>query len=276
MIHLVTDSTCDMTAADATSLGVHVVPLTVIFGAEEFRDGVDLTADEFYSRLEAGGEPKTSQPAPEAFASLYRELLADPADSVVSIHISSKLSGTIQSATLAAQEFGDRVSLFDTLTVSGGVQLFVRTAASLIAEGVDRDEIMRALAVRRDSQYLYMCFDTLTYLHRGGRVGGAKAFIGGVLGVKPITEVKDGVVEPRGRARNRAKGFDTLIELANAHGKAEAMYVMYSTEPDVGAEVAKRLQASHPEVTVGVNQIGPVVGTYAGPNLVGICLVASN
>jgi len=146
VIHLVTDSTSDIPPSDAETLGVSVVPLVVRFGTEQYRDGVDIDADGFYAKLEhTDVHPTTSQPSPEVFAALYRTLLANPDDHVVGLHISSKLSGTLQSAHLAAQDFdASRVHLDDTESVSGGLQLLVRAALDDIRAGDDAPTVARA------------------------------------------------------------------------------------------------------------------------------------
>ncbi len=274
MIHLVTDSTSDFTPAECKSLGVRSVPLTVRFGDEQFRDGIDLSTDDFYRRLTSDGVfPTTSQPSPDAFTTIYRELLATPGDVVLSIHISAKLSGTLPSASLAAQDFDGRVTVFDSQSVSAGLQHSVRTAARMVSDGFDTAEIVEALESRRDVSRIYVLLDTLTYLHRGGRIGGAAAFLGGVLGVKPVIQIRDGVVQPHSRVRSHSKGLAALVDLVNDAGPLAALTVVYSTTPDVAANIAGQLQTSHPALAVHAAQVGPVVGTYAGPGAIGVAVV---
>ncbi len=275
MIHVVTDSTADLTDADAAALGVRVVPLTVFFGEEEFKDGVDISADEFYRRLvdPKDKQPRTSQPPPEDFVTLYRELLTDPADEVISIHISSGLSGTLQSANVAAAQFEGRVKTFDSKMVSAGIQNYVRIAAAMVIKGADSATIMKALDDRVSRSHLWILFDTVTYLHKGGRIGGAQAFVGGILGVKPLLQIRDSQVNPHSRVRSRDKGFKALLELASNAGKLEMLEVMYSTEPAVAEGLAKQLQGRYPDLAVRFGQIGPVVGVYAGPGCIGIAVV---
>lgn len=275
MLHIVTDSTSDLLPAEAAALGVTVVPLTVRFGDEQFRDGVDLDAEAFYARLARGGSPTTSQPSPEAFSTVYRELLASPGDRVLSIHISQKLSGTLQSATLAARDHGDRVHVVDSGSVSMGIQFLVRAALRDVADATDVDTIVRNTEARRDRLVVYVLLDTLTYLHRGGRIGAAQAFLGGVLSVKPLLRVADGEVHPQARVRNRRQGIDRMLALLAEAGPLEAVGTMHSGAPELLEEVRPRLLAAYPELDVSTGQIGPVVGTYAGPGGIGAaCLRA--
>ncbi len=276
MLHIVTDSTSDLLPDEAAPLGVTVVPLTVRFGDEQFRDGVDLDADGFYSRLARGGtSPTTSQPSPEAFASVYRELLQGPDDQVLSIHISEKLSGTLQSATLAAREHEGRVTVVDSGSVSMGIQFLVRGALRDRAAGADVDTVVRNAEARRERVVVYVLLDTLTYLHRGGRIGAAQAFLGGVLSVKPLLRVAAGEVHPQARVRNRRQGIDRMLALLAEAGPLEAVGTMHSGAPELLAEVRPRLVAAYPELDLGSGEIGPVVGTYAGPRALGVaCLRA--
>lgn len=277
MIHLVTDSTSDIPAADAQALGVHVVPLIVRFGDEQFRDGVDIDADAFYAKLQhTGVHPTTSQPSPEVFAALYRSLLADPGDQVVGLHISGKLSGTLQSATLAAQEFdANRIHLVDTESVSGGLQLLVRAALDDIKAG-DNAETVAAKAIRRrDKVTILVLLDTLTYLHRGGRIGRAQAFVGGLLNVKPLVAVRDGEVVPLARPRNRTKGFDLIVESVQARAPLRSLAVFHAAAAESVVELEARLSAALSKVTAVLGRIGPVVGAYSGPGGLGVaCLGA--
>ena len=276
MLHIVTDSTSDILLDEAARIGVHVVPLTVRFGDEQFRDGVDLDADAFYARLAKGGTtPTTSQPSPEDFAAMYRELLREPGDRVLSIHISQKLSGTLQSATLAAQEQDGRVSAVDSGSVSMGIQFLVRAALRDVAAGVDADTVVRNTEARSSRLVVYVLLDTLTYLHRGGRIGAAQAFLGGVLNVKPLLRISGGEVHPQARVRNRRQGIDRMLSLLTEAGPLEEVGAMHSGAPQLLEEVRPRLTAAYPELDLRTGQIGPVVGTYAGPGGIGVaCLRA--
>jgi DegV family protein with EDD domain len=277
VIHLVTDSTSDIALADAEALGVHVVPLIVRFGEEQFRDGVDIDADEFYKKLaHTDVHPTTSQPSPDVFATLYRTLLADPADHVVGLHISAKLSGTLQSATLAAQEFdSNRIHLVDTESVSGGLQLLVRAALDDIKAG-DAAAVVAEKATRRRSKVtIVVLLDTLTYLHRGGRIGRAQAFVGGLLNVKPLIAVRDGEVVPVARPRSRSKGIDLIVEQIRSCAPLRGLAEFHAAAAESMTELETRVGAAVSNVTAVLGRIGPVVGAYSGPGGLGVaCLGA--
>jgi DegV family protein with EDD domain len=275
MLHLVTDSTSDLLADGAKALGVTVVPLTVRFGEEQFRDGVDIDASTFYARLTTSSAmPTTSQPSPEQFAEVYRELLRNDGDEVISLHISSKLSGTMQSANLAAQEFAPgRVHVVDSLSVSAGIQLLLRVAARARDEGADAAGIVQNLETLRSRVTVFVLLDTITYLAKGGRIGRAQAFIGGVLNVKPLLQIEHGEVEPVARVRSRQQGMGKLVELVRAAGPLHSVAMMHSTAPEAAAEVRGRLVTLLPEMDITLGQLGPVVGTYGGPGLVGVAIL---
>ena len=277
MIHLVTDSTSDIAPADAEALGVHVVPLIVRFGEEQFRDGVDINADQFYTKLEHSNiHPTTSQPSPDAFATLYKTLLADPADQVVGLHISAKLSGTLQSATLATQDFDrSRIHLVDTESVSGGLQLLVRAALDDIKGGDDAALVAEKATRRASKVTIVVLLDTLTYLHRGGRIGRAQAFVGGLLNVKPLIAVRDGEVVPVARPRSRSKGIDLIVEQVRACAPLRGLAEFHAAAAESMTELETRLGTAVSNVTAVLGRIGPVVGAYSGPGGLGVaCLGA--
>ncbi len=277
MIHLVTDSTSDIALADAEALGVHVVPLIVRFGEEQYRDGVDIDADQFYTKLEHSDiHPTTSQPSPDVFATLYETLLADPADQVVGLHISAKLSGTLQSATLAAQDFDrSRIHLVDTESVSGGLQLLVRAALDDIRAGDDAALIAEKATKRASKVTILVLLDTLTYLHRGGRIGRAQAFVGGLLNVKPLIAVRDGEVVPVARPRSRSKGIDLIVEQVRGCAPLRGLAEFHAAAAESMTELETRLGAAVSNVSAVLGRIGPVVGAYSGPGGLGVaCLGA--
>jgi len=277
VIHLVTDSTSDILPSEARTLGVNVVPLTVRFGEEQFRDGVDIDADGFYAKLERSNvQPKTSQPSPEAFATLYRTLLANPDDEVVGLHISAKLSGTLQSAQLAAQDFDpQRIHLVDTQSVSGGLQLLVLAALDDIKAGADAATVAANATERRSRLSILVLLDTLTYLHRGGRIGRAQALVGGLLNVKPLIAVREGEVVPLARVRNHSKGIDMIVEGIRERLPLERLALFHAAAAQTLAILQTRLAAAMPDVNAVLGRIGPVVGAYSGPGGVGIACIAA-
>ncbi len=277
MIHLVTDSTSDISPSDAESLGVHVVPLIVRFGDEQYRDGVDIDADQFYAKLaRTDVHPTTSQPSPDVFSTLYKTLLSDPRDQVVGLHISTKLSGTLQSAMLAAKDFDPgRIHLVDTESVSGGLQLLVRAALEDIQAGDTAAAVAEKATRRRSKVTILVLLDTLTYLHRGGRIGRAQAFVGSLLNVKPLIAVRDGEVVPLARPRSRSKGIEMMVEQVRACAPLRGLAEFHAAAAESMADLEGRLGAAVSNVTAVLGRIGPVVGAYSGPGGLGVaCLGA--
>jgi DegV family protein with EDD domain len=274
VIRIVTDSTSDILPEEAGRLGVEVVPLTVRFGDEQFRDGIDLTPDQFYERLRTTSvQPSTSQPTPEQFAELYRRH-HEAGDTVVSVHLSGRLSGTLQSAALAAQEFPDgAVHVVDSMTVSAGLQSLVRGALDDVRAGCGAAEVENRLLARRERVEVYVLLDTLAYLARGGRIGRAQSLVGGILNVKPLLCVRDGEVHPQARVRSRKQGIAKIVELAAAARPLEALAVFHCGAPELIPLIEPQLRADHPDVELVVGQLGAVVGTYSGPGGVGIALL---
>jgi DegV family protein with EDD domain len=274
VLHVVTDSTSDLLAAEAQRLGVTVVPLTVRFGEECLLDGIDLSADDFYARLPTSTvHPTTSQPSPEQFTEVFRGLLAGPDDGVVSIHLSPKWSGTMQSASLAAQEFDGRVRVVDSGTISAGLQFLLRGALRDIAGGADADTVVKNVEDRRERVVIYILLDTLTYLHRGGRIGRAQAFVGGMLNLKPVLRIVDGEAHPFARVRSRQQGVAKLLDSIRAEGPLEALATMHSGAPDLLDAIGPSLTRAYHELDISSGQLGPVVGVYAGPGGLGVALL---
>jgi DegV family protein with EDD domain len=277
VIHLVTDSTSDISPSDAQALGVHIVPLVVRFGEEQFRDGIDIDPDQFYAKLQQSDvHPTTSQPSPDAFATLYKTLLASPDDQVVGLHISSKLSGTLQSATLAAKDFDPaRVHLVDTESVSGGLQLLVRAALDDIRAGDTAAAVAAKATRRRSNVTILVLLDTLTYLHRGGRIGRAQAFLGSLLNVKPLIAIRDGEVVPVARPRSWSKGVEMIVEGVRGCAPLRGLAEFHAATTESMVDLKTRLSGVVSDVSPILGRIGPVVGAYSGPGGLGVaCLGA--
>jgi DegV family protein with EDD domain len=275
VIHIVTDSTSDISQADAKALGVTVVPLTVRFGEEQFRDGIDIDSDGFYRKLQSTSvHPTTSQPTPEQFRQAYEPLLKQPGDSIVSMHISSKLSGTLQSANIAAQELAsDRIHLVDTESASAGIQLLLRAALGDIAAGRDVREVVSAIERRRSRVIIYVLLDTLTYLHRGGRIGRARAMFGTVLSVKPVLTVLDGEVAPQARVRSTKQGVETILSLLRERMPLRALAAFHCGSPQLLEPFLAQLREIAPDIDILRGQVGPVIGAYTGPGGIGIACI---
>ncbi|MHB8573968.1 MAG: DegV family protein, partial [Dehalococcoidia bacterium] len=212
-LRIVTDSTADLNEQEHESLGITVVPLTVFFGDQAYLDRVELDPPEFYERLRTSKVlPRTSQPSVGRFKEAYEHLAADGATEILSIHLSSKLSGTAGSARLAAQDPPPhcRMETLDSLTVAAGLAAIVRRAAEVAARGGGLDEALAAARAQMPRQQVHILLDTLEYLQRGGRIGRAKAWFGSMLNIKPIIRVQDGEVGQGERVRSRARGIDAL------------------------------------------------------------------
>jgi DegV family protein with EDD domain len=275
-VRIVTDSTCDLTRDLIDDLKINVVPLTISFGEESFRDGVDLDADRFYARLQTEKElPKTSQPPPALFEHAYRHLTSQ--GEVVSVHLSHKFSGTVTTARSVAQEVApDAISVVDSGSVSLGLGLCVVAAARAARDGASRDECAAAAEAVASRLHVAVAFETLEYLRRGGRIGRARAFLGSLLRLKPILTVQDGEAAPLTRARSRAKAIDELVTLCDRYAPVTDIAICSTTTPDDAAALAQRVRAKVPSADTMLGRFGPVLGVHGGPGMLGIAVVQGN
>lgn len=272
-VRIVTDSTSDIPKALADELNITVVPLTISFGAQSFRDGIDLSADEFYARLQQTKTlPTTSQPPPALFQHAYEHLVTQ--GEVISVHLSYKFSGTVETArNTARQVAADEITVIDSGTASMGLGLCALAAARLAAAGAGRAECAAAAESVARRQQVAVAFETLEYLRRGGRIGRARAFLGGMLRLKPILTVRDGEAHPVMRVRSRAKAIEELFAVvARAEGATEAA-VMHTTTPDDAEALAARVRAALPAATVHLGRFGPVLGVHGGPGMLGVAVL---
>jgi DegV family protein with EDD domain len=252
------------------------VPLNVHFGDEVFLDGVTILGDEFYRRLQAGGAlPKTSQPSAGAFAQVYRELADRGAKAIVSIHISSKVSGTCNSANQAKAELGKMVpiEIVDTLQASMGLGLIAIEAAKAVREGMARNEVTALAGDLARTARFFGLIDTLEYLHKGGRIGRAQMLLGSLLKIHPILTMQDGIAHPLERARTRGKGLERMKAITEDSAPLRALSVLYSTQPQEAERLASELNDVAPGGGITIAQFGPVLGTYLGPGAMGIALL---
>jgi len=272
-VHLVCDSTADLDPAFRAAHTVRVVPLKVIFGDQTLADGVDISAEEFYARLAAPGPfPRTSQPTPAEFEEVFRELGAD-GGSIVCTTISADLSGTYASATQARAALPDvDIRVIDTRSVAVGHYAAVREAVRVIESGGDADKVESAVAAVRSTDRVLFTVETLEFLRRGGRIGGARALLGSMLDIKPILEIRDGVIEAVGRVRTYPRAIDRVVEeckqAADAWGGAE-LVIAHADRPQIAAELVERMRplvSGEPSLTV----VGPVVGCHSGPGAIGV------
>ncbi len=275
-VAVVVDSTADIPAALRDEYNITVVPLTVLFGNETFLDGVEMTGDQFYKRLVEGSvHPKTSQPAPGQFVEAFERLARDH-DGIVSIHLSGKLSGTVQSARQAAELVPHvPIRVIDSGSVSMGFGYLAIEAACMAQNGQNLEQIADEIEAMAQRAYVWAALDTLKYLERGGRIGGARAFLGTLLSVKPIIQIK-GEVLPSEQVRTHKKAMTRLVDLANAQAPYSHMAVMYTTSRQYADEIVEQLGSLAPRDQIVVAQLTPVLGVYGGPDLVGIAGIKKN
>jgi DegV family protein with EDD domain len=271
-IRVVTDSACDLPQDLADELGIEIVPLTIRFGEESFVDRHDLSPTQFWAKV-AGSPvlPETAAPSPGAFEEAYRTLAAGGADGVVCVTLSSELSATYQAAVLAAKavEGVVPVRVVDSRAVSLGQGLMAVAAARLAKQGKGLDDCAGAATDLVPRTRVYGALDTLENLKKGGRVGSAQALLGSMLSIKPIIEVADGKVEPESKQRTRSKSLRYLVEKVRQFPRVEDLAVMHGDAPDVD-ELLDLLGSVYPREDIIVGQIGAVIGTHAGPRVIGV------
>jgi len=270
VVRIVTDSTADLTKEQQQAAGITVVPLNVHFGDQVFRDHVDLTADEFFRRLKASAQlPRTSQPSVGLFEEAYRTL-RENGDEIVSVHLSSKVSGTYNSALMAAKAVDEQViEVVDSLSTSMALGFMALEGARLARAGRDRATIAERLRALVPKARVICVVDTLTYLERGGRIGKARALLGSLLNVKPILQLKDGEVVPIGRARGRPQALNKLVELLERDGQVSQLAIMHGAAQADAEQLRERVAASYPGLDILLTEIGAVLGTHTGPGVIG-------
>ena len=276
-VAIVTDSTSDLGPL-AVQNGIEVVPLTIRFGNEEFRDGVDLTDTEFYRKLdESTTTPITAQPTPALFAQTYRRLLDGGADKIVSIHLPATLSGTINAAAIAANEIGDsKIEIIDSRTATAGLGMLALDAARRAAGGEDAATIASAIRADVPKVHLFATIPSLTYLARGGRIGHLSGLVGNVLKIVPILTMVDGTLKEYAKVRTFARAVDQLVDIATARltgSRGARVAVIHSMSPDLAQKVSDRLSAAAQLGSIYICPLGPTVGTHAGPGAVGAIFI---
>lgn len=271
MIRVVTDSACDLPDDLVEELGIEIVPLTIRFGTEEFVDRRDLNPEEFWTRLQ-GSEllPETSAPSVGAFESAFQTLIDDGASAIICINISSKLSATMQAAQLAARALDGPVPIevLDSLNASAGEGNLCISAARMAAGGADLASILTLLKDQRRRTRLYGALDTLEFLRKGGRIGGAQALLGSMLAIKPVITVTDGTVEPATKVRTRSKALNWILEQSRQQ-PVERLALLHGNAPDID-EFRAKVEAAHPKAELIVAQLGAVIGTHTGPRCMGL------
>ena len=270
---IVVDSTADFPEASRRFPNWRVVSLYVRFGQESFRDYVELGPEEFYVRLrESSVMPTTSQPTPGDFHAVYDELAGY--ERIYSLHIGATLSGTVESARLAAAESGDRIRVVDTQTASAAIAMLGLSLQLRLERGTTDEEIEALVERHRRESQLIFTLDTLDYLARGGRIGRAAAWAGELLKVKPILTIRGGEVIPLKRVRGNRRAFQEFIdafESGSGEGQTLRAAIAHADAPDRAAALRELVGRTRPEAQLElVTTLGPVVGTHAGPGTVGL------
>jgi DegV family protein with EDD domain len=274
-VKIVTDTLSDITGDLVTKLGVTVVPLYVRFGEEVYRDRVDITSEDFYRRLI--NEPKlpsTTQPTPNDFAEVFRKL-AQETNEILVITVSSKLSGTYQSAQQAKGyvQAKCRIEVVDSQTVAMGQGLIVISVVNAVKDGANMDKALEMARKASSRSHLIAYFDTLKYLAKGGRIGRAKEFLGSMLSVKQILTVKEGEMAPLTRVHSLRTGMDYLSSFPSRFSSIEAFAVEHTTNLEDGNMMAERFATAYPKIPIYRSIISPVVGTYSGPGAMAITVL---
>ena len=267
---VVTDSTADLPREWQARYDVQVVPLKVLFGQETFRDGVDMTNEQFFQRLAAATTlPTTSAPSPGEFAEVYRRLAQDH-DGCISIHLGAQLSATAEAARVGAQAVeGFKVDVIDSQTVSMPVAFLCRVAA----ESESLEAATAAVRQRVPKTRVLALLDTLRYLEMGGRLSRAQAMIGTMLDLKPLLLVANAEIKPVDRVRTRSRAVSRMVEYFKGDLPVEHMAVMHAQAADEAEQIAAALREDFPDGEVTVGQIGSVLGTHTGPKALGIVYI---
>lgn len=277
-IAVVTDSTAYIPQEALGKLDIPAIPLWLIWGEERFRDGVDIAPQAFYQRLQKEKEvfPTTSQPSAGEFVEFFRRVAAEAeTDTIVGVHISSKISGTVASAEAAKAQLPElNVTIIDSLSTSMGLGFITLTAARTAASGGSLEEVVAAATKVRDQMNVLFAVDTLEYLHRGGRIGGAKRFLGAALNIKPLLHLEGGFVEPLCQVRTKRKAITQMLNIAAERLDGRSMAEVTVIDVDAleeGDAVAEQVKSKFSISTVHRSTVSPVIGTHVGPGTVGMC-----
>ena len=269
----VTDSTSDIPARLAERYGIEIVPVLVNINGKSYADGLELSREEFYTRLPALKQlPTTSSPSVGSFQERYEKLLRAGADSVVSIHPPDALSGIFNAARLAAQDFGTRVTVLDSGQLSLGLGYQVILAAEAVAQGAAREEVLSLVESIRRRVRLTALLETIEYVRRSGRVSWAAAMLGGALRLQPLIGLRFGIVQRLGQARTRLQGVERLVEMLNSWGSLERLAVLHTNAEAAAWELMERVRSKVVVAPMLVN-VTTVIGTHVGPHGLGFVAV---
>jgi DegV family protein with EDD domain len=274
-IRVVTDSACDIPEEIARRLNIDIVSLSIRFGDEEFTDRVDLSPEAFWAKCKASKTlPETAAPSPGAFQAAYERAKTDDCDGVIVLTLSALLSATNQSAVLGSEAAAGTLAIrvIDTKAVSMAQGLLVIDVAELAATGADLDQLVAHAESLVAKVGVVAMLDTLEHLIKGGRVGGARALLGQVLSIKPLLELKDGVVAEAGRQRTRSKALVAIAEVVKSHAPLKRLALVHGASSEVAAleSLVATIATQNPII---VTDMGPVVGTHGGPGIIGLCWI---
>ena len=273
-VAIVTDSTVNLPTDVIKANNIYVIPQILNWEGKSFLDQIDISTEEFYQRLPNSKDlPKTSQPAPGQFTEHF-EKVAEGAESIVAIFVSQALSGTIQSAHLGAEAMGDYpIEIVDSRSVSLGLGLLATAAARYAAEGHDYKEVAAYVRTLVPRIRVLFVVDTLEYLHKGGRIGGAKRLVGSMLSIKPVLGLEDGQIEPQAQIRTKKKAIQHMLDVVLGEMKGKKNIhagVIHAAAPEDAAYVAEQVRASVNPAELYVNELTPVIGANVGPGVVGM------
>ncbi len=254
-------------------MNITIIPLYVLFADKIYRDGVDITPKEFYEMQKASEElPKTSQPSVGEFSALYEELLEDY-DEIISIHISSGLSGTVNSALRAKERFSDRIKVIDSKSISLGIGVQVIEAAMMAMDGIDSARIIERVEEIKKRTELLFTLDTLTYLEKGGRIGKVSSLLGSFLNIKPIVRVVDGIYVPVGKTRSQRQSIIKIVEVMETlldSKKPETIVIGHGQGYEMALELKSLVESKFDKSVDFLTDTGPVIGVHTGPGTLGI------
>lgn len=274
-IAVVTDSTCDRGPDALAAIDVTMVPLKVHFGDEAFSDWVELTPEQFFPKLRSSAQlPTTSQPTPGDFAQVYKRLADEGAEGIVSIHLSAKLSGTVESARMAAENAPVPVRVVDSTFVSCGMDFAIEAACAARDAGADLDTVEKAALDAVAESDLYFVIDTLDYLVKGGRAGRSQGMAAALLNIKPVLRVTGGVIEPFKKCKGTNKAIREMAEhVAEASRKLGPLkiVVVHAVAQNLADELSNAIRSAGTDIAqLTCDEIGSVIGTHVGPRTVGV------
>lgn len=275
-LQIICDSLADIPKNIIEKYNIEIIPLTIRIGEVDYKDGIDISNEEFYKKLkEIDDTPKTSQATYGQFEEIFKKYI-DKGREILYISGSSKVTGTYQSAMMAKNELGGNITLFDSLNLSYGCGVQVVRACEMASEGYSIEEIIKELEKMRENVHVFFAVDTLEYLKKGGRISATKAVVGTMLSIKPIIEVKDGELDNVAQVRGKKHVIEKLIELVKSKCNGDLTNRNIAIGEGNNIQDLKKLEEAVNE-QLGVEdmvqiEIGPTIGSHAGPGTIGICL----